>query len=129
MKGKFSTKTILISILTVILLAVAITGTVLFLKDSGKASAAQEDKKAQESQKVTLPVTGTDKQNEETTSPTVEENNEEINQEANQERINENTQNNNTQTNSNIQTEKEQAKTIQQIEYKENRNFSHIVTN
>ena len=106
MKGKFSTKTILISILTVILLAVAITGTVLFLKDSGKASAAQEDKKAQESQKVTLPVTGTDKQNEETTSPTVEENNEEINQEANQERINENTQNNNTQTNSNIQTER-----------------------
>ena len=104
MKGKFSTKTILISILTVILLAVAITGTVLFLKDSGKASAAQEDKKAQESQEVTLPVTGTDKQNEETTSPTVEENNEKINQEANQERINENTQNNNTQTNSNIQT-------------------------
>ena len=106
MKGKFSTKTILISILTVILLAVAITGTVLFLKDSGKASAAQEDKKAQESQEVTLPVTGTDKQNEENTLPTTEENNTETNQEANQGRINEEVQNNNTQTNSNVQTER-----------------------
>ena len=106
MKGKFSTKTILISILTVILLAVAITGTVLFLKDSGKASAAQEDKKAQESQEVTLPVTGTDKQNEENTLPTTEENNAETNQEANQGRINEEVQNNNTQTNSNVQTER-----------------------
>ena len=106
MKGKFSTKTILISILTVVLLAVAITGTVLFLKDSGKASAAQEDKKAQESQEVTLPVTGTDKQNEENTLPTTEENNTETNQEANQGRINEEVQNNNTQTNSNVQTER-----------------------
>ena len=106
MKGKFSTKTILISILTVILLAVAITGTVLFLKDSGKASAAQEDKKAQETQEVTLPVTGTDKQNEENTLPTTEENNTETNQEANQGRINEEVQNNNTQTNSNVQTER-----------------------
>ena len=106
MKGKFSTKTILISILTVILLAVAITGTVLFLKDSGKASAAQEDKKAQESQEVTLPVTGTDKQNEENTLPTTEENNTETNQEVNQGRINEEVQNNNTQTNSNVQTER-----------------------
>lgn len=106
MKGKFSTKTILISILTVILLAVAITGTVLFLKDPGKASAAQEDKKAQESQEVTLPVTGTDKQNEENTLPTTEENNTETNQEANQGRINEEVQNNNTQTNSNVQTER-----------------------
>ena len=106
MKGKFSTKTILISILTVVLLAVAITGTVLFLKDSGKASAAQEDKKAQESQEVTLPVTGTDKQNEENTLPTTEENNTETNQEANQGRINEEVQDNNTQTNSNVQTER-----------------------
>lgn len=106
MKGKFSTKTILISILTVILLAVAITGTVLFLKDSGKASAAQEDKKAQETQEVTLPVTGTDKQNEENTLPTTEENNTETNQEANQGRINEEIQSNNTQTNSNVQTER-----------------------
>ena len=106
MKGKFSTKTILISILTVILLAVAITGTVLFLKDSGKASAAQEDKKAQETQEVTLPVTGTNKQNEENTLPTTEENNTKTNQEANQGRINEEVQNNNTQTNSNVQTER-----------------------
>ena len=41
MKGKFTTKTIAIAITAVILLAVAITGTVVFLKDSGEASATE----------------------------------------------------------------------------------------
>ena len=40
MKGKISTKAIVITILTVVLLAVATTGTVLFLKDNGEAAAA-----------------------------------------------------------------------------------------
>ena len=50
MKGKFGTKTIVIIALTVVLLAIGITGTVLFLKDSGEASAMEETNK--------LPVTG-----------------------------------------------------------------------
>ena len=52
MKGKFSTKTIVIIALTVLLLAIGVTGTVLFLKDSGEAAAMEE--------KNVLPVTGTD---------------------------------------------------------------------
>ena len=51
MKGKFSTKTIVIIALTVLLLAIGVTGTVLFLKDSGEAAAMEE--------KNVLPVTGT----------------------------------------------------------------------
>lgn len=41
MKGKFTTKTIIIAIAAIILFAVAITGTVIFLKDSGEASATE----------------------------------------------------------------------------------------
>ena len=54
MKGKISTKALVITILTVLLLGTAITGTVVFLKDSGEAAAKTE---GQESN-ATLPVTG-----------------------------------------------------------------------
>ena len=53
MKGKLSTKTVVIGIITVVLLAVATTGTVLFLKDSGEAAAMDE-------QNTILPVAGND---------------------------------------------------------------------
>ncbi|MGN1298965.1 MAG: InlB B-repeat-containing protein, partial [Candidatus Scatovivens sp.] len=42
MKGKLTTKTIVISVLIVLLLAVAVTASVIFLKDSGEASATEE---------------------------------------------------------------------------------------
>ena len=58
MKKKFSTKTIVISALIVVLLAVGITGTVVFLKDSGEAEAAMEE------QENLLPVTGRDDETE-----------------------------------------------------------------
>lgn len=42
MRGKFTTKTIIIAVITLFVLIAAVTGTVVFLKDSGEASAAQE---------------------------------------------------------------------------------------
>ena len=65
MKGKLSTKAIVIAILTVVLLGAAATGTVLFLKDNGEAAATEEPKRDE----VALPITG-DSQ----TSTTVDEN-------------------------------------------------------
>ena len=58
MKGKFTTKTVVISVLIAVLLAAGITGTVLFLKDSGEAVAMQEEN-------LVLPVAGNDKIEEE----------------------------------------------------------------
>ncbi len=58
MKRKFSTKTIILSILAVLTLVIAITGTVVFLKDSGESSAREE-----QNQNITLPVTGNDMAN------------------------------------------------------------------
>ena len=69
MKGKFGTKTIVIIALIVVLLAIGITGTVLFLKDSGEASAMEETN--------ILPVTGLD-------------NNQQTEENKNQEGVNEN---------------------------------------
>ena len=42
MRGKFTTKTIIIAIIALLVLAAAVTATVVFLKDSGEAAAAQE---------------------------------------------------------------------------------------
>ena len=67
MKGKISTKAIIITILTVVLLAIATTGTVLFLKDSGEAAAMEEQNTV-----GTLPVAGSDNQIEANTEQTVE---------------------------------------------------------
>ena len=53
MKGKLTTKTIVVIALTLVLIAVAITGTVLFLKDSGRAEAMSEENETDR-----LPVTG-----------------------------------------------------------------------
>lgn len=74
MKGKLSTKTIIIAIITIVLLAVAVTGTVLFLKDSGEAAAVEEQ------QNVLLPVAGSDSQEE--TNAEQKNNNEEVNSET-----------------------------------------------
>ncbi len=63
MKGKLSTKTIIIAIVTIVLLAVATTGTVLFLKDSGEAEAMEEN---------VLPVAGNDNEVGTSTEQTVE---------------------------------------------------------
>ena len=52
MKGKLTTKTIVIGILIVLLLAVAVTATVVFLKDSGEATATEEEFLAQNSENV-----------------------------------------------------------------------------
>ena len=59
MKGKISTKAIVITILTVLLLGVAATGTVLFLKDNGEAAAKTEEQNTE----ATLPVTGDETEN------------------------------------------------------------------
>jgi len=64
MKGKLSTKTIIIAIITIVLLAVAATGTVLFLKDSGEAAAAEEQN--------VLPVAGNDNEAGDSTEQSVE---------------------------------------------------------
>ena len=66
MKGKISTKAIIITILTVVLLAIATTGTILFLKDSGEASAMEEQNTV-----TTLPVAGADNQTETNVEQTV----------------------------------------------------------
>ena len=42
MRGKFTTKTIIIAVIALLVLAAAVTATVVFLKDSGEAAAAQE---------------------------------------------------------------------------------------
>jgi hypothetical protein len=42
MRGKFTTKTIIIAIIALLVLAAAVTATVVFLKDTGEAAAAQE---------------------------------------------------------------------------------------
>ena len=63
MKGKISTKTIVIAILTVVLLAIATAGTVLFLKDSGEVAAKNEKQNSE----VVLPV---DNENSEVAIPT-----------------------------------------------------------
>lgn len=54
MKGKMSTKAIVIAILTVVLLGAGVGGAVIFLKDSGEAAAKTEDERPIES--VTLPT-------------------------------------------------------------------------
>ena len=59
MKGKISTKAIVITILTVLLLGVAATGTVLFLKDNGEAAAKTEEQNTE----AILPVTGDETEN------------------------------------------------------------------
>ena len=64
MKGKLSTKTIIIAIVTIVLLAVAATGTVLFLKDSGEAAAMEEQN--------VLPVAGNDNETGSNTEQTLE---------------------------------------------------------
>lgn len=64
MKGKLSTKTIIIAIITVVLLAVAVTGTVVFLKDSGEAAAMEEQN--------ILPVAGSNNESETSTEQTGE---------------------------------------------------------
>ena len=95
MKKKFSTKTIVISALIVVLLAVGITGTVVFLKDSGEAEAAMEE------QKNLLPVTGRDDETE-GNNEQVEPNEEtEGEQAGNQEQNAEETENEETTTNNN----------------------------
>ena len=95
MKGKISTKAIIITILTVVLLAIATTGTVLFLKDSGEAEAAMEE------QKNLLPVTGRDDETE-GNNEQVEPNEEtEGEQAGNQEQNAEETENEETTTNNN----------------------------
>ncbi len=72
MKGKLSTKAIVIIILTIVLLAIAITGSILFLRDSGRAEAMSEENLSER-----LPVAGTDQvQNEE--QPAQENNDDEI---------------------------------------------------
>ena len=72
MKGKLSTKAIVIIILTIVLLAIAITGSILFLRDSGRAEAMSEENLFER-----LPVAGTDQvQNEE--QPAQEKNDDEI---------------------------------------------------
>lgn len=83
MKGKLSTKTIIIAIITVVLLAVAVTGTVVFLKDSGEAAAMEEQN--------ILPVAGSNNESETSTEQTGEngdvnpENAAEVNQAGNTE--------------------------------------------
>lgn len=52
MKGKLTTRTIILSIIAVVLLGVAVTGSVIFLRDSGEAAAVEEQN--------VLPVTGND---------------------------------------------------------------------
>ena len=95
MKKKFSTKTIVISALIVVLLAVGITGTVVFLKDSGEAEAAMEE------QENLLPVTGRDDETE-GNNEQVEPNEEtEGEQAGNQEQNAEETENEETTTNNN----------------------------
>lgn len=82
MKGKFGTKTIVIIALIVVLLAIGVTGTVLFLKDSGEASAIEETNR--------LPVTGLD-------------NNQQTEEDEKQEGVNENQTSEVTQANANTQ--------------------------
>jgi len=68
MKGKIGTKEIIITILIVVLLGIAITGTVLFLKDSGEAAAMEV-----QDIDIKLPATGTDNQTESNEEQAVEE--------------------------------------------------------
>lgn len=56
MKGKIATKTLIITLLAIVVFAVAAVGTVVFLRDDGEASAAEEGV-------GTLPVTGADGEN------------------------------------------------------------------
>lgn len=56
MQGKIATKTLIITLLAIVVFAVATIGTVVFLRDDGEASAAEEGV-------GTLPVTGTDGEN------------------------------------------------------------------
>ena len=59
MKGKFSTKAIVLTVLTVVLLGAGVTGTVLFLKDNGETAAITENNQTEQTgQDVALPVTG-----------------------------------------------------------------------
>ena len=60
MKGKFTTKTIIVTAITLILAIVAVTGTVLFLKDSGEAKAIDKTET-----NLILPVAGNDEINSE----------------------------------------------------------------
>ena len=65
MKGKFSTKAIVITILTILLLGAAVTGTVLFLKDNGEAAAKTQE---EQNTNAILPVAGDETQNQGTES-------------------------------------------------------------
>lgn len=65
MKGKLTTRTIILSIIAVVLLGVAVTGSVIFLRDSGEAAAVEEQN--------VLPVTGNDNEENPQGTPSSEE--------------------------------------------------------
>ena len=65
MKGKFTTKTIIIVAITILLSIVAVAGTVMFLKDSGEAAAIDETET-----NLILPVAGNDESNSQETTQT-----------------------------------------------------------